>query len=190
VCGGVQRLCGLPLPRRRRARGRLAVPARKVTACTFGGEHLDQLFITTSQENINTREDPLAGSLFRTNVGVKGLPVRPLCRLRAPPVRSRRRSPLTPASPLRRPVCRGSARRAVEVCEPQQMIASRVSWKAHPRFGTGSWARSVSTPCYAMNRRGWPSFAVAPNLDMAGARGAALATLTTLQGQSGDLVHR
>ena len=55
---------------------KLAVPARKVTACTFGGEHLDQLFITTSQENIDTRQDPLAGSLFRADVGVKGLPVR------------------------------------------------------------------------------------------------------------------
>jgi sugar lactone lactonase YvrE len=54
----------------------LSVPARKVTACTFGGEHLDQLFITTSQENIDTREDPLAGSLFCADVGVKGLPVR------------------------------------------------------------------------------------------------------------------
>ncbi|GIJ24474.1 SMP-30/gluconolactonase/LRE family protein [Micromonospora lutea] len=55
---------------------KLAVPARKVTACTFGGEHLDQLFITTSQENIDTREDPLAGCLFRAEVGVKGIPVR------------------------------------------------------------------------------------------------------------------
>jgi sugar lactone lactonase YvrE len=55
---------------------KLRVPARKVTACTFGGEHLDQLFITTSQENIDTREDPLAGSLFRADVGIKGLPVR------------------------------------------------------------------------------------------------------------------
>ena len=34
------------------------------------------------------------------------------------------------------------------------------------------------------------SFAVVPDLDIAGARGAALAALTTLQGQSGDLVHR
>ncbi|MFC7530022.1 SMP-30/gluconolactonase/LRE family protein [Actinoplanes sp. GCM10030250] len=55
---------------------KLSVPARKVTACTFGGEHLDQLFITTSQENIDTREDPLAGSLFTADVGVAGLPVR------------------------------------------------------------------------------------------------------------------
>jgi sugar lactone lactonase YvrE len=55
---------------------KLAVPARKVTACTFGGERLDQLFITTSQENIDTGEDPLAGSLFRADVGVNGLPVR------------------------------------------------------------------------------------------------------------------
>jgi sugar lactone lactonase YvrE len=55
---------------------KLSVPARKVTACTFGGERLDELFITTSQENIDTREDRLAGSLFRAEVGVKGLPVR------------------------------------------------------------------------------------------------------------------
>ncbi len=55
---------------------KLSVPARKVTACTFGGERLDQLFITTSQENVDTREDPLAGSLFRAEVGVSGLPVR------------------------------------------------------------------------------------------------------------------
>jgi sugar lactone lactonase YvrE len=55
---------------------KLTVPARKVTACTFGGQHLDQLFITTSQEDIDTREDPLAGSLFRAEVGVKGIPVR------------------------------------------------------------------------------------------------------------------
>jgi sugar lactone lactonase YvrE len=52
------------------------VPARKVTACAFGGEHLDQLFITTSQENIDSRQDPLAGSLFRADVGAKGLRVR------------------------------------------------------------------------------------------------------------------
>jgi sugar lactone lactonase YvrE len=55
---------------------KLAVPARKVTACTFGGEHLDQLFITTSKEKIDTRDDPLAGSVFRAEVGVKGRPVR------------------------------------------------------------------------------------------------------------------
>ena len=34
------------------------------------------------------------------------------------------------------------------------------------------------------------SFAVVPDIDMAGARGAALAALATLRGQSGDLVHR
>jgi sugar lactone lactonase YvrE len=52
------------------------VPAAKVTACTLGGEHLDQLFITTSREGLAPGEDPLAGSLFRADVGVRGLPVR------------------------------------------------------------------------------------------------------------------
>jgi sugar lactone lactonase YvrE len=52
------------------------VPARKVTACTFGGPNLDQLFITTSREGLEPGADPLAGSLFRAVVGVTGLPVR------------------------------------------------------------------------------------------------------------------
>lgn len=55
---------------------RIDVPAQKVTACTFGGDRLDELFITTSAEDIDTREDPLAGSLFRVQPGVAGLPVR------------------------------------------------------------------------------------------------------------------
>lgn len=52
------------------------VPVGMVTACTFGGPDLDQLFITTSRENVPPGEDPLAGSLFRADVGVRGLPVR------------------------------------------------------------------------------------------------------------------
>jgi sugar lactone lactonase YvrE len=52
------------------------VAAKKVTACTFGGPYLNQLFITTSREGLNPDEDPLAGSLFRAVVGVAGLPVR------------------------------------------------------------------------------------------------------------------
>jgi sugar lactone lactonase YvrE len=52
------------------------VPARKVTACTLGGADLDELFITTSQENLEPGEDPVAGSLFHLKVGVRGLPVR------------------------------------------------------------------------------------------------------------------
>lgn len=52
------------------------VPASKVTACTFGGDHLDRLYITTSQEDVSTEEDPLAGSLFVADAGVRGLPTR------------------------------------------------------------------------------------------------------------------
>jgi sugar lactone lactonase YvrE len=56
--------------------GVIEVPARQVTACTFGGPDLDQLYITTSREGLEPDEDPLAGSLFRAAVGVAGLPVR------------------------------------------------------------------------------------------------------------------
>jgi sugar lactone lactonase YvrE len=54
----------------------IEVPARKVTACTFGGAAFDELFITTSREGLRPGEDPLAGALFRAVPGVRGRPVR------------------------------------------------------------------------------------------------------------------
>jgi sugar lactone lactonase YvrE len=54
----------------------IEVAAKQVTACTFGGSGLDQLFITTSREDLKPGEDPLAGSLFRASGGVAGMPVR------------------------------------------------------------------------------------------------------------------
>jgi sugar lactone lactonase YvrE len=52
------------------------LPVTKVTACTFGGPQLDELFITTSREGLETGAEPAAGSLFRALPGVTGLPVR------------------------------------------------------------------------------------------------------------------
>ena len=52
------------------------VPGQQVTACALGGPHLDELFITTSQEHLEPVSDPVAGSLFHAKVGVRGLPVR------------------------------------------------------------------------------------------------------------------
>ena len=52
------------------------VPAAQVTACTLGGPRLDQLFVTTSREGLAPDDDPLAGALFRADVGVPGQPVR------------------------------------------------------------------------------------------------------------------
>jgi sugar lactone lactonase YvrE len=52
------------------------LPVTKVTACTFGGPRLDQLFITTSREGLDPGAEPAAGSLFRAAPGVNGLQVR------------------------------------------------------------------------------------------------------------------
>ena len=52
------------------------LPVTKVTACTFGGAKLDELFITTSREGLAPGDEPLAGALFRAAVGLQGLPVR------------------------------------------------------------------------------------------------------------------
>ena len=56
----------------------IKLPARFVTSCAFGGEQLDELYITTamteeSKEEIK-RTQPWAGDLFRAHPGVKGLP--------------------------------------------------------------------------------------------------------------------
>jgi sugar lactone lactonase YvrE len=55
---------------------RVEVPVACVTSCTFGGEDLGDLYITTGREDANsashTRE-PLAGGLFRCRPGVRGL---------------------------------------------------------------------------------------------------------------------
>lgn len=53
------------------------VGARQVTACTFGGEGLDELYITTSREGLTADEDPAAGSLFLVRPGVRGKAVTP-----------------------------------------------------------------------------------------------------------------
>lgn len=52
------------------------VGAHKVTACTFGGDELAELFITTSREDLPAGEEPQAGSLFRLVPGVSGRPTR------------------------------------------------------------------------------------------------------------------
>jgi len=54
----------------------IPLPVTQVTACTFGGADLDELFITTSREGLPAGEEPAAGSLFRVRPGIAGLPVR------------------------------------------------------------------------------------------------------------------
>ncbi|OIV38324.1 hypothetical protein BIV57_06605 [Mangrovactinospora gilvigrisea] len=54
----------------------------RVTACTFGGPGLGELWITTSAEGMSPTDreaDPAAGALFRhvPGEGVRGMPVRP-----------------------------------------------------------------------------------------------------------------
>jgi sugar lactone lactonase YvrE len=53
----------------------IPVPAERVTSCTFGGENLDELYITTARIGLSNEElqqQPYAGGVFRIKVGVKG----------------------------------------------------------------------------------------------------------------------
>ncbi|MFI1094221.1 SMP-30/gluconolactonase/LRE family protein [Streptomyces sp. NPDC020917] len=51
----------------------IQLPVRKVTACAFGGEQLDELYITTSRAGEDSPH-PAAGAVFRAEPGVRGLP--------------------------------------------------------------------------------------------------------------------
>lgn len=52
--------------------GIVPVPASYVTSCCFGGQQMDELFITTACEGIAAGTEPLAGALFRAYPGVRG----------------------------------------------------------------------------------------------------------------------
>ena len=54
------------------------LPVPRITSCTFGGERLDELYITTAREHMTEEEIaefPLSGSLFKVTVPFKGVPV-------------------------------------------------------------------------------------------------------------------
>jgi len=53
------------------------LPVTNITSCTLGGDDLSSLFVTTTRENVAEGAEPLAGALFRADVGVRGLPVLP-----------------------------------------------------------------------------------------------------------------
>lgn len=51
------------------------LPVSQVSACTFGGPHLNTLFITTSRQDLDEHDEPQAGSVFWARPGQTGLPV-------------------------------------------------------------------------------------------------------------------
>ena len=55
---------------------KVIIPAPKITSCAFGGNKLDELFITSAScdmSDADLKKYPLSGSLFRANVGCTGL---------------------------------------------------------------------------------------------------------------------
>ncbi|MFO1444956.1 SMP-30/gluconolactonase/LRE family protein [Bacillus sp. Bva_UNVM-123] len=55
----------------------IIIPAVNVTSCTFGGEDLSELYITTARTGVaakNLRQYPFSGGVFKIKTGVKGSP--------------------------------------------------------------------------------------------------------------------
>jgi sugar lactone lactonase YvrE len=55
--------------------GVVELPVTQVTACAFGGDDLDTLFITTSREKLPSDAQPRAGAVFSCRPGARGRPV-------------------------------------------------------------------------------------------------------------------
>jgi len=56
---------------------KVLVPVEQITSCWFGGENLDELYITSCRYLMDEkalREQPLAGSLLRVKVDARGVP--------------------------------------------------------------------------------------------------------------------
>jgi sugar lactone lactonase YvrE len=55
----------------------LRLPMSNVTSCAFGGDQLDELYVTSAVHGMDEsarREQPLAGSLVKIDPGVRGVP--------------------------------------------------------------------------------------------------------------------
>ncbi|OAS17742.1 SMP-30/gluconolactonase/LRE family protein [Paenibacillus oryzisoli] len=55
--------------------GSIAVPVERTSSCAFGGEHMNELYITTASVGVSEEDrvnQPYAGSLFRIKLDVKG----------------------------------------------------------------------------------------------------------------------
>ena len=53
------------------------LPVEQITSCAFGGDNLDDLYITSCRYRMDEqalREQPLAGSLLRVKLGARGIP--------------------------------------------------------------------------------------------------------------------
>lgn len=62
-------------PRTGRKLGSISLPVARVTSCVFGGQNMDELYITTARHNGIVKEygnQPHAGGLFRVKLNVKG----------------------------------------------------------------------------------------------------------------------
>ncbi|MFD1174889.1 SMP-30/gluconolactonase/LRE family protein [Paenibacillus puldeungensis] len=56
---------------------RVELPVSQVTSCCFGGDGLEELYITSARTGLSEEQlqkEPLAGSVFRCIPGVRGLP--------------------------------------------------------------------------------------------------------------------
>ena len=51
---------------------RIALPVPKVSSVTFGGPDYTDLYVTTAGGHDREHEGPLAGALFRLNLGIRG----------------------------------------------------------------------------------------------------------------------
>ncbi|OHB17417.1 MAG: hypothetical protein A2544_01965 [Candidatus Zambryskibacteria bacterium RIFOXYD2_FULL_43_10] len=52
---------------------KIDLPVSQVSSCAFGGENLDELYITTAKADLLKKEQ-LAGALFKIKTGIQGLP--------------------------------------------------------------------------------------------------------------------
>ncbi len=52
---------------------KIDIPAKNVTACTFGGPNMDELYVTTAKLDTDEQKYPYAGGLFKIKMDITGI---------------------------------------------------------------------------------------------------------------------
>lgn len=72
---GGHRVCRFD-PRNGNCLAEIQFPVTNITSCAFGGENLDELYVTSASIGATGPGADLAGALFRARPGVRGMPTR------------------------------------------------------------------------------------------------------------------
>jgi hypothetical protein len=137
----------------------LDLPVTQVTACAFGSDGLEELYITTSRENLPDEEQPQAGSVFRARALRRRASAHAVRRLTAPISRWHAQASVNRLVAQRLPAEEGGLAHAIAISR-QAVALARAAGR--PRRRTTARTRDPRTGGVGRSRHASPLTVTAP----------------------------